>query len=225
MIRGVAFDMDGLMFDTEQMGLDAWAYLGQLHGFHMPRALWLSVFGMRWPDIQRTIQANLGQDFPFDQYWEELKAYVDQRIAQFGTPIKPGLLELLTFLEKHGYQFTVASSTPRSRVEQYMKGAGVLHRFGPIVCGDMVEHGKPAPDIYLQAAQVMGLPPQECIALEDAPRGICSAYLAGMHPVFIKDLLDLDAQTEPMVSAIVPSLYGVIDLLQADTLHCDSAEM
>lgn len=218
MIKGVAFDMDGLMFDTEQLGLDAWAYLGAKYGFEMPRALWLSVFGLRFEEIEQVIKAHLGPHFPFAQYWVELKDYIDDFVAASGTPKKPGLVPLLQYLQANGYRLTVASSTPRNRVENYMKHAGVRAYFGEIVCGDMVARGKPAPDIYLKAAQVMGLPPEDCIALEDSPRGIHSAHAAGMHPVMIPDLLLADPETEALLYAKLPSLFDVISLLAKDRL-------
>lgn len=214
MIKGIAFDMDGLMFDTEQLGLDVWAHLGSRHGFEMPRALWLSVFGLRFDEIQDIIKAHFGPSFPFARYWEELKRYVDDFVETGGTPKKPGLVPLLEYLLANGYRITVASSTPRSRVEHYMKHAGVRAYFGEIVCGDMVKQGKPAPDIYLRAAQVMGLPPEQCIALEDSPRGIRSAYAAGMYPVMIPDLLPADPETEALLYAKLSTLFDVIPLLE-----------
>lgn len=214
-IKGVAFDMDGLMFDTEQLGLDAWAHLGQKYGFQMPKALWLSVFGLRIGEIEQVICSHFGPRFPFAAYWEEIKAWIDDTILRSGTPKKPGLVPLLDFLQARGYQMTVATSTPRVRVEHYLAHAGVRQYFGNIVCGDMVSRGKPAPDIYLEAARVMGLPPSACIALEDSPRGIRAAHAAGMHPVLIPDLLPPDPDTEPLLLATLPSLSEVPVLLGA----------
>ncbi|MBQ1351339.1 MAG: HAD family phosphatase [Oscillospiraceae bacterium] len=214
MIKGVLFDMDGVMFDTEQLGLDVWDHLGKLHGFEMPRSLWLSVLGLRSEEIAQVIQKNLGPSFPFLEYWEELKQFIDQQIALQGTPKKPGLVPLLEYLKANGYRFTVATSTLRSRVENYMEKAGVRSYFGEIVCGDMVERSKPAPDIYLKAARTIGLPPDACIALEDSPRGILSAYAAGVHPVFIPDLLPIDSAVESLLYAKVSSLSDIIPLLE-----------
>lgn len=216
MIKGVLFDMDGVMFDTEQMGLDVWAHLGKQHGFEMPREVWLSVLGLRFEEIAQVIQSNLGPSFPFSAYWESLKQIIDDRISLYGMPQKPGLVPLLEYLKEHDYRFTVATSTLRSRVENYMNAAGVRAYFDEIVCGDMVKRGKPAPDIYQKAAQTIGLPPEECIALEDSPRGILSAHRAGVHPIFIPDLLTIDQETESLLYAKVSSLFDIISLLEQD---------
>ena len=213
MIKGVLFDMDGVMFDTEQMGLDIWAQLGKQHGFEMPHEVWLSVLGLRFEEIAQVIQESLGPSFPFWAYWEELKRIIDRQISLHGMPKKPGLVPLLDYLKEQGYRFTVATSTLRSRVENYMNAAGVRAYFGEIVCGDMVKRSKPAPDIYEKAAQTIGLLPEECIALEDSPRGILSAYRAGVHPVFIPDLLTIDQETESLLYAKVSSLFDIIPLL------------
>ncbi|MDD4715655.1 MAG: HAD family phosphatase [Oscillospiraceae bacterium] len=219
MIRGVAFDMDGLMFDTERLGLEAWEHVGRAQGFQMPRALWVSVFGMNGEDIRKTILSRLGENFDYDGHWKSIIAYINRQVESGGTPMKPGLKELLDYLKRNGYRFALASSTPRYRVEYYLKHAGVLDDFKTIVCGDMVRHGKPEPDIYLEATYQMGLQPEECMALEDAPRGILSAYRAGLRPVMIPDLIEPDEQTLSLLYKKLSTLHEVIPLLEADRME------
>lgn len=216
MIQGVAFDMDGLMFDTERLGLEAWGYVGRKTGFVMPRDLWVSVFGYTREDIKRVILENLGQDFDYEGNWSLVIDYINNSIERNGTPLKPGLLKLLDYLKENGYRITVASSTPRYRVEYYLKHAGVDSYFEQIVCGDMVRRGKPEPDIYLEAARVMGLEPEDCLALEDSPRGILSAHRAGMRPVMIPDLIAPDEKTLSILYVKLRTLEEVIPLLEAD---------
>ena len=92
----------------------------------------------------------------------------------------------------------------------------ILNYFDEIICGDMVGKGKPEPDIYLTAAKHLELFPDECIALEDAPAGILSAYRAGCHPVFIPDLDEGDIDTREIAEYIAGNLSDVIDFIKKE---------
>ena len=129
-------------------------------------------------------------------------------------PVKPGLRPLLAFLRKNGYGMTVATSTDEEKTRYNLAKAGVEGYFAKIVCGDMVARGKPEPDIYLKACEVLGLAPAACMALEDSPAGILAAYRAGMRPVMVPDTVQPDAATEKLLYAKLPALDGVIGLLE-----------
>ena len=109
-------------------------------------------------------------------------------IEENGVEKKPGLDKLLEYLKKHGYKIAVATATDKLRSENYLRSVAVLGYFDIMVCGPMVKNGKPAPDIYLKASELLNLDPSECLALEDSPNGILSAYRAGCRPVMIPDL-------------------------------------
>ena len=113
---------------------------------------------------------------------------------------------LLESLSKRDIKLAVATATDIARTRMYLEKAGVIGYFDAIVTGDTVTNGKPEPDIYITAAQRLGLPCGECIALEDSPNGILSAYRAGCKPVMIPDLSAPDEETRAM-------LYGCFDSL------------
>ena len=213
MIKGVAFDMDGLMFDTERLAVKAWRFAGAQMGYRVPEELVLKTLGLNAENSRQIFTQHFGSDFDFNSARNMRVDYVTDYIRKNGMPLKTGLMELLLYLKANHYRYTVATSTDRERTAYYFEKAGISGFFDEIVCGDMIVRGKPEPDIYLKAGSIMGLNPDECIALEDSPSGILSAFRAGMKPVMIPDLIEPDKETDKMLYAKLPSLLHVIVLL------------
>jgi haloacid dehalogenase superfamily, subfamily IA, variant 3 with third motif having DD or ED/haloacid dehalogenase superfamily, subfamily IA, variant 1 with third motif having Dx(3-4)D or Dx(3-4)E len=217
MIKGILFDMDGLMFDTERLDIDAWVYIGRQMGYHITAGLPIKTLGLNYKDTKSVFLDALGYTFDYDGLKKMRDMYVYNRIEQEGMPIKPGLFELLNFLKSGGYKMTVATSSEREKAIFYFQKAGIADFFGEIVCGDMILHGKPEPDIYLKACEVIDVAPDACIALEDSPAGLLSAFRAGVKPVMIPDLLEPDDRSKEIIFSKLPTLFDVIGLLEA---HC-----
>jgi HAD superfamily hydrolase (TIGR01509 family) len=214
MIKAVIFDMDGLMFDTERLAVEGWVYAGKQMGYNITKELVTKTCGSRIEDTKRIFLEHLGNDIDFYGCRKVRVDYAEKYIADNGLPLKPGLIELLDFLSSNNYKIALASSTEKQKVEHYLKSVGILKYFNSLICGDMVEKGKPQPDIYLKAAEALGVLPTECIALEDSLMGILSAYRAGLKPVMIPDLTEPDEETSKMLYAKLPTLLEVIDLLK-----------
>ena len=215
MIRGIVFDMDGLMFDTERLVLEAWQVAGGQAGYTVDSSLVVQTLGLNAEDTKRVFMDALGPAFDFYSVRNTRDAHVRSRIGREGVPVKPGLAALLNFLKTNGYKMTVATSSEKEKAMLYFENAGIADFFEGIVCGEMIARGKPEPDIYLKACEILGVAPCECIALEDSPAGVQSAYLAGMKPVMIPDLAVPDEATEAMLFAKLPALTHVIRLLHA----------
>lgn len=213
MVKAVLFDMDGLMFDTERLAIDAWNYAGKLMGYNITEEIVKKTCGLDIENTKHIFLDCLGQKFDFYACREIRVKYAMKYIAEKGLPIKLGLIDLLSFLKTNNYRTSIVTSTERDKVEYYMNSVNILQYFDELVTGDMVERGKPEPDIYLKAIEAVCVKPNECIALEDSPIGIESAYKAGAKPVMIPDLLEPDEQTNKMLYAILPSLLDVISLL------------
>lgn len=109
-------------------------------------------------------------------------------------PLKQGLYVLLEYLKNANAKLAVASSSPRWEVEKHLNDAGIIDCFSAIICGDMVEKSKPAPDIYIKACEMLNENPEECIALEDSKNGLLSAYRAGCKPIMVPDLWQPDEE-------------------------------
>lgn len=213
MIKGVVFDMDGLMFDTERLSRDAWIYAGEQIGRDITEEICAITTGLNAEDTKKAFMSYFGEDFDFSTARNIKLDYMFKNIEDKGMPVKTGLPELLEYIEQNHYKVTVATSSDRKRAEYYFEKANISKYFNEIVCGDMIKHGKPAPDIYIKACEILGLEPSECIALEDSLLGIISAHSAGLAAVMIPDLIQPNENIDKLLYAKVPTLLGVPDLL------------
>jgi HAD superfamily hydrolase (TIGR01509 family) len=155
-----------------------------------------------------------GDGLDFDYFKKQYKDYLEQYIEENGIPIKKGLFELLDYLKDNHYKIAVATSTNKQRAHYYFENSGVSKYLDAIVAGDMIENGKPAPDIYLKAAELIEVHPTDAIALEDSPYGILSASRAGMKPIMIPDLIEPNDETSKLLYKKLDSMLDVITLLQ-----------
>lgn len=214
MIEAVLFDMDGLMFDTEGLSHRALLETGKKFGCEGISEVIPLITGVNAASVKRIFLEHMGTDFPFDEFMRSRQELIDRSIAEHGVPVKPGLRELLAYLEREGYRTAVATSTSRAHAMAYIEQARMLDCFDAFVCGDMLKKSKPDPDIYLKAAGLLGMAPEVCMALEDSPNGVASAYAAGMKTVMVPDRIPFGAEQEKQVYACVPSLSDVIPLLE-----------
>lgn len=213
MIKGIVFDMDGLMFDTERLAKEAWTHAGTVLGLDITQEMVIKTLGLNTNDTDRVLMEELGEVFDIMAARKIRTEYVVRSIEENGIPMKSGLPELLEYLKENNYKITVATSSEHEVARYNFRRAGISDFFDQIVCGDMIEQGKPAPDIYLRASEIIGIPPEECLALEDSPIGILAAHRAGLKPVMIPDLKEPDAETTKLLYAKLATLHDVIQLL------------
>ena len=206
-IKGIIFDMDGLMLDTEKLLTRFWCEAAAHFGFSMTGEHVLGIRSLAAKYAIPHLRGIFGDSFDYYAVRAKRIELMNEYIAHNGIEKKPGLDMLLKKLSALDLKLAVATATDRQRTGMYLEKAGVIGYFDEIVTGDMITNGKPAPDIYITAAAALGLPCCECIALEDSPNGIRSAYDAGCKPVMIPDLSEPDEQTKPM-------LYGCFDSLE-----------
>lgn len=214
MIQAVIFDMDGLMFDTERLMLRAWSRAAAQLGYPDMGGVGKKVLGLTTPMAKQVYQNEFGMHFPFEEMRRLGSLYREEYLSQNGVPVKPGLMELLAFLRRQKLHTAVATSTSRKSAIPLMQRAGVLPYLDRVVCGDALERSKPAPDIYLSAAALLGISPHACLALEDSPNGIRSASAAGMKTVMIPDLIPFSQELKPLLYACVDNLFEIIALIQ-----------
>jgi len=214
-IRGILFDMDGLVLDSEKLFTRFWMEACRFYGFPMTMEQALGMRALGGPAGQRQLQSYFGPTANYIQIRAKRIELMDAFTLENGVDPKAGIYELMDYLEANHIAAAITSSSPKSRIRQYLTPLGLYHRFTKICSGHEVPHGKPAPDIYLHGAAQLGLPPEECLALEDAPAGILSAYRAGCLPVMIPDLDQPDKETLPLLYAKADSLSDIIALLEA----------
>ncbi len=216
MTKGVIFDMDGLMLDTEKLLAKYWMQAAREAGFPMELEHVLSIRSLAAIYAKPKLQGIFGESFDYEAIRARRRALTAAHIETYGIEKKPGLDALLQYLKNGGFSIAVATATDRERTDLYLKQVGVHHYFDAFICGDMVTKGKPDPEIYLTASRALGLPTEACMALEDSPNGIRSAHAAGCKAVMVPDLSQPEAMLLPLLYGCVESLADVIDLLEEE---------
>jgi HAD superfamily hydrolase (TIGR01509 family) len=202
----VIFDMDGLMLDTEMLAREAWFNTMHTFGIDLTDAVYLQVLGTTGAHTRHIFQEAYGAEIPIDAMYAHKQQYIDNAIVQGRIAAKPGLVALLDWLDAHHIPKAVGSSTVRELVLKKLAVAGVCDRFNVIVGGDEVQHGKPAPDIFLKCAELLRVPPAQCVVLEDSDNGARAAHAAGMRCIIVPDLKPPADEVRPLADAVVASL-------------------
>lgn len=213
-IRGVLFDMDGLVLDTEKLYTRFWMEACRFYGFPMTLEQALKMRAANSRLSQENLHRFFGPGADYRQCRAKRIELMDAYIEENGVETKPGIRELLDCLEEKGIPAAITSSSPPERIENHLRSVNLLHRFSKICSGYEVPWGKPAPDIYLHGAASLGLKPEECLALEDAPTGILAAHRAGCVTVMIPDLDQPGEDTRQLLHARADSALDVIALLE-----------
>lgn len=216
MKQGAIFDMDGLLFDTERMYRDSWKQSAQQFGL------------VHNPDFPRAVCGSSGAHMReiILQYYPQVdaKAFADdcilrvERELETHVPEKTGVRDILQYFKQHGVRVAVASSSKRATVLHNLKQADILSYFDVIVSGDQVTHGKPAPDIFLLAAQQIGCEPENCYVFEDGTNGIRAGAAAGCTTIMIPDLTPPNAQLEQLCAGIYPSLSDAMNAIAGNEI-------
>lgn len=149
---------------------------------------------------------------------KQVHAWLEERFASEGVPVKPGLVELLKLLKAKGVRTMVATSSNRNRVDRILENSGLKAYFDDSICGDEVEQGKPDPEIFLKACRKMGVLPQEALVLEDSEQGIQAAYRAGIPCICIPDMKYPQPEFVEMTVAVLESHTSVAHWLQKKLL-------
>lgn len=212
-IRGVLFDMDGVIVDTEKLYTHFWQEAGIALGYPMAKAHAMGLRSLNRAFGEAKLKSYFGDGIDYEAVRNKRIELMDAYIAVHGVEAKPGIYELLDALENKGIPCAVASSSPHDRITVYLKPLGLYHRFHTIVSGYDVAKGKPEPDIYLTAAEKIGVTPELCLAIEDSPAGILSGFRAGCKPVMVPDQDTPDEETKSRLFALCDSLTDVISLL------------
>lgn len=212
--EAVVFDMDGVIFDSERAVMDCWVELAAKYQIADIESAVLACTGTTMARTREIMLTRYGSDFPYDEYEKEASRMYHEKYDGGRLPVKPGVKELLSYLKEHGKKIALASSTRKRTVISQLTDAGLLDFFDQVICGDMVERSKPAPDIFLKACEALHTAPECSYAIEDSYNGIRSAYAGGLRPVMVPDLLPADDEMEQLAEVILDDLLKVRDYLQ-----------
>ncbi|MGR8947790.1 MAG: HAD family hydrolase [Gammaproteobacteria bacterium] len=203
---GIVFDMDGVLIDSEPIVKRCGQIAAIRYGAELSDALYNRLIGLPAKEVEQGLQRAFGDEFPMSAFREELERLWHEHVQENGMPVKPGIIEALTELQKHSVPYAIATSTPHERAQLSLYKAGILAHFEIIVGGDQVSNGKPSPEIFLTAAGHISIDPQHCIAIEDSAVGVQAASSAGMYTIMIPDQKQPDPATEQRLSELFPSM-------------------
>lgn len=212
--RAVIFDMDGLIFDTENLYTEAWIHAGQETGYPITRAFMLNMRGADRTRSERLFRETFGATFPVEKLRSIRTAYVDAHMARHGVPIKKGLIPLLNHLKENRYKVALATSTARETAEKFLKLAGVDLYFDYCIFGDQVANCKPDPEIFIKASKGLGTAPESCFVFEDSIFGVTAAHRAGCKVIMVPDGIEPDRETETYLYAKCESLLEGLEVLR-----------
>ncbi|MCV2349820.1 HAD family hydrolase [Paucibacter sp. Y2R2-4] len=205
------FDMDGLLLDSERPIRDAWLRQSAAAGMPLSPSDYLLTVGRNRADCLQILSEKLGSRANAEAMYESVDAEVEAQFQGRGFELKPGAEALLSRLTEQGVPLALASSTRHAEVQRRLRLAGLLDFFGSKVHGgDQVQRGKPHPDLFLLAAQSLGMAPANALVFEDSSYGAQGGLSAGMGVVLVPDL----KQPDPAVAercTILPSLNDVLE--------------
>lgn len=181
MIEAFIFDMDGVIIDSEPMHFDVDIRVMEYYGHPITQEKLEDYVGMTNPELWRSIREEFGMSQTVEEIIEYQLGYkIEVLRAAEMEPIE-GIMELLAELKKGDIPRAIASSSPPVFIEAVLEKFGLRDEFRVVVSGEQVPKGKPSPDVYLRAAELLGVNPANCVVLEDARHGVAAAKAAGMR--------------------------------------------
>jgi HAD superfamily hydrolase (TIGR01509 family) len=211
-VAAVVFDMDGVLFDTETQYEKAAIAAARQVGIDMTSEFFRSTVGSPWPVVRQQLLDHYGPDLAVDEL-SEISRRIFRELTEAQEILKPGVRELLDLLDELRLPRAVATSSARATVERHLQRHALADRFHGIAAhGDYARH-KPHPDPFLKAAELLGVDPRACLAIEDSHHGVRSASSAGMMTVMVPDLLPATDEICALCLHVAPDLHEVRRLL------------
>lgn len=211
--KAIIFDMDGTLFDTETISMKAWKKVGKKLNLPVTDEFILSLIGRTRKGQQKMFDKYMPKDWPQE---EACRLHVEyQRLDKIknGVPVKANLIQLFEYIKQKGYRIAMATSAVKEDVLLNLHDANIEDYFEIIVSSEMIEHGKPSPDVYLKAAELLHVSPKECLVIEDSLNCVRSGYDAGTSVIMIPDKIQPTKEIESMCIHILNNLDEIKSII------------
>ena len=213
--KAIIFDMDGLVLDSETGYFAAWQQAADVMGFSLNDQFCNSLSGAHGPVISQKLTAHFGADFDIQRFYALSSQCWRKQVQQQGIPVKTGFFILLQRILEMKLPFCLATNSRRQDAEQCLSYAGLAGVFSCIIARDDVKTPKPAPDVFLKAADELGFASNDCLVLEDSPVGVAAAIAAKCPCIFVPSCLPADKQAMRQANRVLADLRQVADFISA----------
>ena len=214
-IKAVLFDMDGLMVDTESLATEAFIHSAKKQGYDMTKEETLLVLGFTTKSIYEFWENYFkNSDVSGKQLVDDHYKYIENILFTIGPRKMTYIEELLKYLKESNYKVAVASSSNMDHIINNMEKTGLKKYIDEFASGAEVENGKPAPDVFLLAAERLGVKPENCLVLEDSKAGVIAGSSAGAKVIMVPDMFKPDEECKERTYRIVGNLGEVISILE-----------
>ena len=203
----VVCDMDGLLVDSERMERRVWQLVARELEIELSDERFATFVGHSGDRNDALLRHYFGEDFDVPRFRMMCHRGFRELVESEGVAMRPGAREWLAFVSELGIPLGLATSSGPAAVQERL--GDVLHLFAAVATRADVEHGKPHPDLYLEAAKRLGIQPATAIAIEDSPAGTQAALAAGMQVVVVPDLIEPPSDLAPLLAAVFPSLHAL----------------
>jgi len=213
-LEAVLWDLDGVIADTADCHYRAWQSIFKERGVEFSQADFMRYFGRRHDTIVRFALGDSLSPAEFHAISEKKQSLYRHLVSQNIIPL-PGAVTLIKSLNAHGIKTAIGSSAVQENIDVILKGIGIEGCFQAIACGMEVAEGKPSPQIFLLAAEKLGVRPADCVVIEDAIAGVAAARRAGMKCVAVTNshprdkLQNADLVVDSLEKVTIPVLAGL----------------
>ena len=206
----VIFDMDGTLFDTQKICIPAWDYAGENQGYKDVGRLMPLVCGMNLKGANKVLTDHY-PNIDTERFRTDSREYIKEHLE---VRFMKGAKELLDYLKSRGVKIGLATGTSRPSVLHHLAEVDLLNFFDAVVCGNEIENGKPAPDIFLKTAELMGADPKNCFIFEDSPNGIIAGHSAGMKAIGVPDVITFSDDIKALMYCQLEDLSQAIEIFE-----------
>ena len=217
MVKLCVFDMDGLLLDSERvLYLSGGMEVSKALGYPLSEEFLRSLMGSAWNLYEEKIMEKMGKDFPMKQYLDGLFTRIDRILESGEIPLRPGAKQLLDYCKSKGIRMAIATSTPNKQAIKCLKKTGLYDYFDYVVTGDMVEKGKPEPDIFLKAIDYFGIDKKNTLVLEDGHNGAQAAMKGCCRLILVEDVARVEQEDRDYSEILPKDLSEVIDYIEKE---------
>ncbi|WP_445370856.1 HAD family hydrolase [Methylomonas sp. HW2-6] len=214
-LAGLIFDLDGLVLDTETTYFAAWRRAAADMGCELSEQFCTSLSGCSGDVVRQRLQDYGGSGFDIGEFQSLSSRYWVEHVERHGIAVKPGFWAVLAAANRCGLSYALATNSRRTNAERCLQAAGLQQVFTVMVTADTVMRAKPAPDLFLRAADALACPITDCLVLEDSPVGVRAAKAAGARCIMVPSTAAAAPEAVGLADRVMADLYQVADLLSA----------